>query len=420
MRILFVSNYFPPEARGGYELWCQETALRLARSRHSVAVLTSRSSRTVFEAQNGAVEVFRKLRLQVTGDLKSTLLRFALRARLERENLVAVEETLSTFKPDVALAWGLWNVPRSVPHELERRLPGRMAYYLSDYWPALPPAFVQQLNAPARRPLLQFPKRLAALPVNTWMNRAGSAPLRFEHPICVTSAVRRSLVEAGIPIDHAQIVYGGTDLDEFGSRSIPRRPDGRPLQAVFLGRLTSDKGVHTAIEAMAHLLRDAPETAELDIYGQGDAEYEAMLRSLIRRHALEQHVRLRGSVSRRDLPAVLSRYEILIFPSEWEEPFGRVITEAMAAGLCVVGTCTGGAAEILVGEENGLTFPVGDARALSTQLHRLAGNDTLRRRLAEAGRRQVRERFSLDRMVGEIESFLARLARGPCEPALAV
>lgn len=419
MRILFVSNYFPPESRGGYELWCQETALRFAGHGHSVAVLTSRSNREARDGQDGPVEVLRKLHLEVTGGLKSTFLRIAIRSRLERENRLALEETFSTFEPEVALAWGLWNVPRSVPRGLERRLPGRMAYYLSDYWPTLPSACVQQLNAPARRRLLQIPKRLAAVPVKTWTNCGRSTPLRFEHPICVTSAVRDSLVMAGIPVGHARIVYGGTDVDEFEARDIPERPTGGPLRTIFLGRLHPDKGVHTAIEAMARLKASKVAVA-LDIYGRGDTEYETMLLSLIRRHALEQRVRLRGPVSRRDLPAVLFGYEILIFPSEWEEPFGRVITEAMAAGLCVVGTRTGGAAEILVGEENALTFPPGEAGALSMQLERLAGDDMLRRRLAEAGRRQVRERFSLDRMVGEIEAFLACLTRRACEPAMAV
>jgi glycosyltransferase involved in cell wall biosynthesis len=412
MRILFVSNYFPPEHSGGYELWCQETARALVTRGHSVTVLTSASVLLESTALDHGVEIQRKLNLEVVGGLNSSLVRRALHRKLEAENRETLEGVFSRFDPDVALAWGLWNVPRSVPALLERKLEGRLAYYLSDYWPMLPSTYWQQLNAPARRPFFKLPKRAVAKLLNGWIGDGASESLKFEHPICVTRSLRDRLAGAGIPVSHGAVVYGGTDTSEFVTVVRHSRTEGSPLRAVYIGRLLSDKGVHTAVEAIALTNAEKVEVT-LDIYGRGESSYRSLLEGMIEKYSLQTQVRLLEPLARADIPRLLSRYEVLVFPSEWDEPFGRAIIEGLAAGLCVVGTRTGGAGEILTDEVNGLSFPPGNARILAEQLRRLVEDHGLRQRLAAAGARQVCEQFSLDRMVCEIESYLQRLVYGP-------
>ncbi len=80
--------------------------------------------------------------------------------------------------------------------------------------------------------------------------------------------------------------------------------------------------------------------------------------------------------------------------------------EAMAAGLVVVGTTTGGTREILREGETGLTFAPEDADGLADQLAVLITNPELGCRLAQAGRQSVLENFTLDRMAQQIEDYL--------------
>jgi glycosyltransferase involved in cell wall biosynthesis len=289
-----------------------------------------------------------------------------------------------------------------------------MAYYISDYWPTLPSAALQQLEAPSRRALLGLPKRLAAATLKAWIGGGRPGTLRFENPVCVTHAVRDSLAAAGIPVEHGPVIYGGTDLTEFRIVGRQDRFDSGPLKALFLGRLCPDKGVHTVVDAMA-LLDGLSLGVTLDIYGSGEPGYCSSLERKIRDLSLSGRVRMHQPVSRTEIPHLLSRHQVLVFASEWDEPFGRVLTEAMAAGLCVVGTRTGGAGEILTEEVNALSFPPGDAEALARQLQRLASDPALRRTLAETAIAEVRERFSLARMVEELEGLLRGL--GPSEAA---
>jgi glycosyltransferase involved in cell wall biosynthesis len=106
------------------------------------------------------------------------------------------------------------------------------------------------------------------------------------------------------------------------------------------------------------------------------------------------------------MPGILQQYDVLVFPSIYEEPLARITQEAMASGVVVVGTTTGGTKDILCHGENGLTFAVEDADDLADQIARLITDPDLCCRLAHAGRQVVFEYFTLDRMAREIENYL--------------
>jgi glycosyltransferase involved in cell wall biosynthesis len=86
------------------------------------------------------------------------------------------------------------------------------------------------------------------------------------------------------------------------------------------------------------------------------------------------------------MAALYRSADVVLFPSEWNEPFGIVGLEAMACAVPVVATGTGGSGEYLAHESNCLLFEKGDPDALADAVRRLAGDAGLRRRLVAAGR----------------------------------
>jgi glycosyltransferase involved in cell wall biosynthesis len=113
------------------------------------------------------------------------------------------------------------------------------------------------------------------------------------------------------------------------------------------------------------------------------------------------------------MPSVFAEHEVLLFPSIWPEPLARIIQEAMACELVVIGTATGGTNEILSEGENGLIFEVGNSAMLAEKINLIMSEPSLREKLAQAARKTVEERFSLNRMVTEIEeSFHQILSQG--------
>jgi glycosyltransferase involved in cell wall biosynthesis len=142
------------------------------------------------------------------------------------------------------------------------------------------------------------------------------------------------------------------------------------------------------------------------LLGGGHPDYEAKLRRMVAEAGLEKLVHFRATVAKEEMPALMAQNDILIFPSIYEEPLARMTQEAMAAGLVVVGTTTGGTKEILVEGENGLTFAADNPVTLADQLAKLVAHPELLPKLAQAGRDTVLEKFTLHRMVSEIEAYL--------------
>lgn len=412
MKVVFLTNLYPPLARGGYEQWCREVAVELRSRGHRVVVLTAKPNRQAIVDEENEIEVRRLLNLEVEGGVAHTALRLLTdRRRREVKNLDSVQQTIDEVRPDVGVIWGMWNVPRSVPALVEHLMPGRVAYYLCDYWPSLPNAYEQQLDNPAERTVTRLPKWVISRTLKARFLSNPPVSLQIEHPLCVSGAVRDLLVRDGIPIEHARVIHGGIQVSDFEPQALDKweQTNGK-LRLLYAGRLTEEKGVHTAVQAMAALSPRTDRPVTLDIVGDGEPRYAVILRKMVRRHHLGRTVRFRGRLPQAEMPALLADYDALVFPSEWQEPFARMVLEAMAVGLVVIGTTTGGTGDVLVEGETGLTFPPGDAVALANQIGRLRDDQALRTRLVRSARRQVEEKFTFTRMVDEIEDYLQSLA----------
>src|SRR5215212_8990034 len=213
MRILFLSNFFPPARPGGYTQWCHEVAERLAKRGHTIGVLTS--SYELSKAPSDEPNIYRLLHLE--GDLSYYQpLHFFTRWKKEhRENLLFLEHTVRAFAPDLIFVWGMWALSKTLPALAEQLLPGRVVYYLSDYWPCALDMHTAYWEAPTRRGLMQVPKRVLGKVAMSMLTKEGQPDLKLEQVICVSAKVRDLLVAAGLPVQHARIIHGGTDIERF-------------------------------------------------------------------------------------------------------------------------------------------------------------------------------------------------------------
>jgi glycosyltransferase involved in cell wall biosynthesis len=416
MRLLFISNLYPPHDLGGHEQWCQETTLRLRKRGHEVCVLTSRHG-TQSEAErqttsDGVDGVIRSLYLQADlhyyrpGDF------FLKRPLRERRNIETLRKTIGQFAPDLIVIWGMWNISLALAHWAERWLPGRVAYHMASYWPQDQDPDTTYWRLPARRPLAELVKKpLRAVALAELRRKRYPPPLQFEHVLCCSRFVRDALVRSGKLPPTAGVLYGGIDPEPFRHRAAEtKHPPDRPLRLLYFGRLIRDKGVHTAIEAVGLLeTRGLARHVELTILGSGHPDYEKHLRTMVADLKIGDRVRFVDRVPQHEIPSWLRSADVFVFPSIWPEPMGRTVMEAMAAGLLVIGSEVGGQVEMLADGQNALTFRPADAVGLADGVGRALREPDLRHRLARAGQATVLERFTLDRMVDDLEAYLQRV-----------
>ncbi|MDX6414917.1 MAG: hypothetical protein QOH23_2327, partial [Gaiellaceae bacterium] len=143
---------------------------------------------------------------------------------------------------------------------------------------------------------------------------------------------------------------------------------------VFVGRLTAQKGLPVALDALAS-------TPGARLLLVGDGPERSALEERARRLDVLERVRFVGSVSRDETLRYVAGGLASILPSAWENlPHSAV--EALAVGVPVVATAVGGVPEVVHDEENGLLVPPNDVQALSVAMGRLLDDDALRARLA--------------------------------------
>jgi len=174
----------------------------------------------------------------------------------------------------------------------------------------------------------------------------------------------------------------------------------------YAGRLAPEKDLPTLLRAAAQMRGPA----RLIIAGEGSEAYA--LATLARELGIAQDCEFRGPVGYGDIPVLLRAFDVLVLPSRtmphWKEQFGRVLVEAMACGVVVVGSSSGAIPEVLGGA--GVIFPEGDAPALAQSLDDLAQRPEERRALRERGLARVREHYTVQHIAAEVLALWRRLA----------
>lgn len=118
MRILFLTNMYPPYDIGGYEQVCHEVAQGLKARGHEVKILTSRYGRPFLPDEDG--EVLRSLYLQADLNYYRPVDFFLKRQAQERFNQDNLRSVLDDFAPDIVVVWGMYLLSHSLPHWLEQ------------------------------------------------------------------------------------------------------------------------------------------------------------------------------------------------------------------------------------------------------------------------------------------------------------
>lgn len=234
--------------------------------------------------------------------------------------------------------------------------------------------------------------------------------------LAISQFTRQSLHTGGIPDAKIYTALNAIDPVQFSpEKAVPGTLRGswdveadRPLIGI-VARLIVWKGHQDLIEALAHVKAALPEV-RLAIIGNpvGSDDYVAALKQRIRELDLEENVIWAGWHD--DMPAVMQDLDVLAVPS-WEEPFGLVVTEAMAMERPVVGYCSGALPEIITEGVEGLLVPRQDTTALAAALLTLLRDPQRRAEMGRRGRKRVLRQFTPQRQCAEVAEIYRTLAR---------
>jgi glycosyltransferase involved in cell wall biosynthesis len=271
----------------------------------------------------------------------------------------------------------------------------------------------------------------------------------------VTSGARARLPEMAARI---HTIGNGVDVLRFrpASRALAARGRdrrGAPLRLLYVGRIAPDKGVHLLMEALDRLIREGinlqltligkPGLMPYDLLSRllrGDQRaldavsefYGHSLHSWFAKEVLGQHrsyigalrsrlskeaarrVRFRGTVP---LPTLVRAYrtaDLLVLPSIWQESYGLPVAEAMACGVPVLASASGGVPELIEDGVTGRLVPRFEIDALTRALRELSAEPARRREMGRAARGRAERLLTWSRSAERLERlYLGLLAAQP-------
>lgn len=361
MRILMLDNEFPP--LGGGTGVVNEHLLREL-SHHPdiwVDLVTSARGPKDYEVERFAdrIEIY-KVPVDNRNIHHSTnveLLRYAARG------LGQCRRLLRQRRYDLSFAFA--GVPAGVMSWVISLFTG-LPYFVSLQGPDVP-GFEARYNTiyPVLTPLLRLVWRRAAV-------------------VTAISAEHQRLAHRTLPNLPIPIVFNGVDVDIFQPAAQQQPRSVASVNFVCVGRLIERKGQHHLLRAFERLRSSCPQPVRLTLVGTGDAE--ASLHQLAAELGIAEAVTFAGFVSRDDMPAIYHDADVFVLPSQ-SEGMSIALLEAMASGLPVIVTDTGGTAELVQEGLNGHIVPWADIAALTAAMERLATNANAR---AQMGRHSLR------------------------------
>ncbi len=236
--------------------------------------------------------------------------------------------------------------------------------------------------------------------------------------IANSKKTKEFLVTGGVSQDKIRLIYNGVDINKFDSERFNCVVSKEKLgisenQKVItaIGQIYPRKGISFFIKALKipelneGILQGKLSKVKFFIVGEDPTPNQhnlTLLKSLVSEMNLENVVDFLGY--RIDIPEILAATDIFVLPS-LEEPFGRVLIEAMAMKLPVIATNVGGIPEIIEEGKNGFLVPAQNPTALAEKLLILLKDDKMRQEFGLTGRRIVEEKFTLEKHVEQIENI---------------
>lgn len=399
MRILAVSNVYPPAYGGGYELQCKQTVEGLRRRGHHVEVLTVAS-----DIDEPDPLVHRVLRHHEPEPGSTDVRWEARRVRTYIANHRAAQRVTDQVRPDLVMGWAPLRIGLHCLAPACGR--GNPAVLFAGDW-----SIAEEwrlLDRWAARAWADRPPLSSTLV--RWPLRRLARPVRFDHLVFVSQYLRGSYQALRFPTGGTSVIYQGA---RFTIPDLATLPEGEPDTLVYLGRLERVKGVHLAIDVLRRL-RDDHGRAEtrLTIVGgptADDTSYQRELEDQVRSLGLTDRVTFAGKLTPAEVAETMPRHRVMLMTSQWEEPGAHTPIDAMGHGVPVVATDVGGTPEYVRDGAEGLVVPRDRPDRMAAATARLLEDHELWGRFRTAGWERVSGYLNEERYIGDVDELLTRV-----------
>lgn len=372
MKVVHTCIRYPP-ASGGAEIYAREIVQRTRdiSSGRDVRVLTSKL-RTHYPASELNPE------LLLDDPIYVQRLHHLATPMFAYPRLQALKYYIGRLKPDILESYGFWYQPADVTARYARRH-------------SIPFIF---------HPLYYENKTRRKLIWQLYKHTIGRQTFAAAEVVVVISPFERQLIkQAGFAVKRFELVSPGVLIDQY------QRPRLNPflkhkisgLVILTVGRVAKGKGLADIMAALPDIIRAVP-AAQLVLIGE-DFGARKLLRRQARQLGVVDHVHWLGKVEPEELIAAYQHATIFVHPSHYEA-FGIVLAEAQAAGIPVVARNVAAVPYVVPDGQTGSLFST--SQELTEHVIKLLQDDSLRRKLGQAGIKHVATNFNWEHSINKL------------------
>jgi glycosyltransferase involved in cell wall biosynthesis len=372
-RILVINNLYPPQELGGYGRSICDFASTLQKRGHAIHVLTSNAP-YLGSIRALELEINRSLLLFGTYEEgRKSMTDPTEISRIVWHNDRVIRNLIDRFSPDVCLIGNIDFLGAAI-----------FTPFLENHIPV-----INHLGLPT----LLYP-----------VNETPQSPLYLL--ATASDYVKQKVLAQGYPSQDIVVIYPGALVENF-QMCVP--PNLDKLRIVYASLFITSKGPQTLIDALK-IIHDRNIDFQCSLAGDYlDEGFVTLLKDFVIRQGMEDKVKFLGYLEREELINLYSTHNVLVFPSVGEEAFGISQVEGMAAGLTLITTGAGGAAEVIEPDVSGILIPPEDAVTLAETLIGLTEAHSRWERIAAAGQKRATEIFDIERSVDILEEKFEEL-----------
>lgn len=403
MKILFVSEYYPPKIMGGGEINLEVLATALTERGIGVSVLTSYFPGLEETEMKKGLTILRNLK---TGNNPSSFIQNIKRSLFFSQSIVReVKKILNKQEIDAIHFIGTSIIAAKALKKL--RVP---LFATIESYPTLCPkgdrifrgkkeckkecSFTNFLSC-------QASSRDIGKMKNKWYLKYNFPVLLYIYhyydrlhkslPHCnliaISEYVQRLLEQQG---NDSIVIPNALPINKFkiNKFKFDKEKKSKYPKIIYFGSLIRSKGPQVLLEAIEGL------NVKCELYGEGVLQKE--LEQKIQQRKLS--AKIFAPVPYDEIPSLYAQADIVVFPSTWPEPFGRIAIEAMAAGKPIVGSAIGGIKETIT-KETGILVDPGNSQQLREAIMMLIHNPSLRNTMKKAGREIAEKKYTEDKVI---------------------
>ncbi|MBT3407466.1 glycosyltransferase family 4 protein [Candidatus Woesearchaeota archaeon] len=368
MKILFISEYFPPKGKGGGEISCFLLAKYLVKQGVEIHVLTSKFKETKKEEIIEGIHIHR---LATTGENPSSIfsnikrdVSFAKSIKNKTRQLIKKHNFDIIHYFNINSIKGI--IKTKIPKIIHINSPvlfcpkgdllfnGKIECATHCNYNAFSICFKNSKNIGKLKntTILKYNPIFKKYLYNAYIKKINLLK-QFNYFTPISNYLVKKLQIQNI--NNISVIPNIVETEKF----IKNNSKKDKLRIIYLGGYTEFKGIFTLINALKRLKKEYT----CDIYGSGE------LKNKIKTN--NQNIKFHGPINHKKIPELLSNYNILVFPSIIPEAFGRVAIEAMAAGCLPIASRIGGITDIITDKKNGYFFTPGNSKELAKILNKL-------------------------------------------------